>query len=161
MEITSYKNYESEQREDESEERETECIESRREYAFRLLNNLPENERSVVMHRYIGEMTETEISRWLGISVNTIQSRLQRAKQRLKLEDDHLIFETLRCLQLSTDLTDRVLERIATIKSIPPEVRPLFPLYAAASTLVLVLFILRLAYQQNFAIVFGTFPATL
>ncbi|MCG9126219.1 hypothetical protein JT359_01340 [Candidatus Poribacteria bacterium] len=51
---------------------------------------MPESERTVVTLYYMGEMTAKEIGKFLGVSVNTIKSRLHRARNRLK-EDEPMI----------------------------------------------------------------------
>ena len=43
---------------------------------------------------YLGEMSGKEISKFLGVSPNTVRSRLQRARKRLKNEEQ-IIQETL------------------------------------------------------------------
>lgn len=48
----------------------------------KVLEILPEDERIVMTLYYLDEMTTREISESLGISVNTITSRLQRARKR-------------------------------------------------------------------------------
>ena len=67
-------------------ERETEATEHRRTIVKKLLEKLPESERTVVTLYYLGEMSAKEIGRFLGVSVNTITSRLQRARKRLRTE---------------------------------------------------------------------------
>ena len=47
-----------------------------------LLEKLPESERTVVTLHYLGEMTAKEIGNFLGVSVNTIKSRLRRGRER-------------------------------------------------------------------------------
>ena len=84
---SSYKRYVSEQRE-------AEAVEHRHEIVKELLETLPESERTVVTLYYLGEMTAKEIGNFLGVSVNTIKSRLRRARKRLQAEE-HLISETL------------------------------------------------------------------
>ena len=42
-----------------------------------LLEKLPESERTVMTLYYLGEMTTKEIGKFLGVSVNTISSRLR------------------------------------------------------------------------------------
>ena len=49
-----------------------------------LLTKLKENDRTVITLHYFEEMTSSEIGKFLGISENTIKSRLHRARQRLK-----------------------------------------------------------------------------
>ena len=53
---------------------------------------LPERERKVITLYYLGEMTSEAISKFLGVSINTIKSRLRRARQRL--QEEELIQET-------------------------------------------------------------------
>ena len=49
-----------------------------------LLTKLKERDREVITLHYFEEMTSSEIGEFLGISENTIKSRLHRARQRLK-----------------------------------------------------------------------------
>ena len=58
-----------------SEQRETEALERRYAIVKKLLEKLPESERTVVTLYYLGEMTTKEIGKFLGVSVNTIKSR--------------------------------------------------------------------------------------
>ena len=64
-----------------SEQRETQVHERRYDIVKKLLAELPESERTVVTLYYLGEMTTTEISKFLGVSINTITSRLQRGRK--------------------------------------------------------------------------------
>ena len=50
----------------------------------KLLTKLKENDREVITLHYFEEMTSSEIGTYLGVSENTIKSRLHRARQRLK-----------------------------------------------------------------------------
>ena len=50
----------------------------------RLLTKLKESDREVITLHYFEEMTSSEIGDFLGVSENTIKSRLHRARQRLK-----------------------------------------------------------------------------
>ena len=45
---------------------------------------------------YLGEMTAKEISIFLGVSVNTITSRLRRARNRLQEDQELLVQEAPR-----------------------------------------------------------------
>ena len=67
-----------------SEQREESAAEHRREIVKKLLDKLPESERTVVTLYYLGEMTTEAISKFLGVSVNTIKSRLRRAASTSK-----------------------------------------------------------------------------
>ena len=66
------------------EQRELEATEHRHEIVDGLLTKLPESERTVMTLYYLGEMTTKEIGDFLGVSVNTIVSRLHRARKRLQ-----------------------------------------------------------------------------
>ncbi len=76
------------------EEKQREVAEEQREAVDRLLANLQENERTVITLYYFNEMTCPEIGEYLGISENTIKSRLYRAQQRIK-KHEHKIREML------------------------------------------------------------------
>ena len=62
----------------------------------RLLAKLPESERTVVTLFYLGEMTTKEIGKFLGVSVDTIKSRLRRGRKRLQEDEELMIQEVLR-----------------------------------------------------------------
>ena len=68
---------------------------SRQKRVQQLLAKLPESERTVMVLYYLGEMTTKEISKFLGVSVNTIKSRLQRARKRLQQKEELLVQEIL------------------------------------------------------------------
>lgn len=82
-----------------TEKRDTEAAETRREVVQKLLQKLPESERTVMALHYLGEMTCEAISKMLGVSPNTIKSRLSRARNRLKKEEA-IIRENLSSFQL-------------------------------------------------------------
>ena len=92
----TYERYVSEQRESEATERRYEIVE-------KLLEKLPESERTVMMLYYLSEMRAKEIGKSLGVSVNTIRSRLHRARKRLHADQELLIQEFLGSVQI-TDL---------------------------------------------------------
>ena len=73
-----------------SEQRQTEASERRREIVKKLLARLPESERTVVTLYYLGEMKVKEISKFLGVSVSTINTRLHRARKRLQESETFL-----------------------------------------------------------------------
>ena len=58
--------------------------EARRDVVEELLAKLKEGNRTVIMLHYLEGMTYAEISNFLGVSENTIKSRLRRARQQLK-----------------------------------------------------------------------------
>ena len=58
--------------------------EARRDLVEELLAKLKEGNRTVITLHYLEGMTYAEISDFLGVSENTIKSRLRRARQQLK-----------------------------------------------------------------------------
>ena len=70
-----------------SEQRQIATSERRREIVKKLLARLPERERTVVTLYYLGEMKVKEISKFLGVSVSTINTRLHRARKRLQASE--------------------------------------------------------------------------
>ena len=58
--------------------------EARRDLVEELLTKLKEGNRTVITLHYLEGMTYAEISSFLGVSENTIKSRLRRARQQLK-----------------------------------------------------------------------------
>ena len=130
------------------EQRETEATEHRREIVKQLLEKLPESERTVVTLYYLGEMTTKEIGKFLGVSVNTITSRLQRARERLQASDERLINETLGGWQLSNNLYENIMRQVADINPVsPPTGKPLLPWMALGTTTVLVILLLGVSDQ--------------
>ena len=53
----------------------------------RLLQKLPVGERSVMVLHYYKGLTCEEVSALLGVSLNTVKSRLYRARKRLETEE--------------------------------------------------------------------------
>ena len=59
-----------------------------------LLQKLPASERTTVLLHYLKDMTCEDISRTMGVSPNTVKSRLHRARKRLQ-SAEHTIFYNL------------------------------------------------------------------
>ena len=141
IEQSSYTHYLSEQREMEAADRHYEI-------AQKLLQKLPESERTVVTLYYLGEMTTKEIGKFLGVSVNTIKSRIRRAKKRLQNEEERLISEVLQAVHLPVDLTENILRQVADIKQAPaPVAKPLLPWTAFGAAAILVMLLLGVSNQ--------------
>ncbi|MYF56230.1 sigma-70 family RNA polymerase sigma factor, partial [Candidatus Poribacteria bacterium] len=136
-------------RQHEAQKSERESTANRRKIVKRLLAKLPENERTVMQLYYFGGMTTKDISKFLGVSQNTIKSRIHRARTRLKSEEDLLDTEFISSIQLSTDLTDSIMKRIADIEPTPPTAKPILP-WAAFGTAALVILLLLGAMNQYF-----------
>ena len=127
--------------------RETEAAGDRSEIVKDLLEKLPESERTVVTLHYLGEMTVKDIGNFLGVSVNTIKSRLRRGRERLQ-NTESLVSEVLGSLQLPLDLTDRIMRQVADINPIaPPAGKPFLPWVSLGAATILVALLLGASYQ--------------
>ena len=123
------------------------ATEAQRTVVKQLLARLPESERTVMTLYYFGEMTCEEISKFLGVSANTIKSRLSRARQRLK-RDEPIIREALDSFQLSANLTENIVREIAHIKPVAPcRGKPVVPWAIAVSTLTVILLMIGVGNQ--------------
>ena len=100
-----------------SEQRMTERTEHYHELAKRLLEKLPENERAVVTLFYLDEMSTKEIGKFMGVSVNTITSRLHRARKRLQADPEFLNQEFFGHLELSDNLKENIMTQLEEIRS--------------------------------------------
>ena len=100
-----------------SEQRLTERTEHYHELVKRLLEKLPENDRAVVTLFYLDEMSTREIGKLLGVSINTITSRLQRARKRLQTDPEFLNPEFFGHLQLSDNLKENIMSQLEEIRS--------------------------------------------
>ena len=97
------------------EENERTAVAAQRDVVKKLLAKLQESERTVITLHYFGEMSCTEIGAFLGVSANTIKSRLRRAQQRLKKEEP-MIREALDNFQTTPNLTENIMRKISHIK---------------------------------------------
>ena len=141
MEKTFYEQYVSTQQEEEARSHHQELVK-------KLLEKLPESERTVITLYYLGEMTVKEISKFLGVSVNTITSRLQRARKRLKQHEELLVQEMLGSVRLSENLTQNILQKVADTKLPPPSTgKSLLPWAAFGAAAVLVTLLLGVSNQ--------------
>ena len=130
---SSYKNYVLK-------EQETQATERRHAVVEKLLQKLPESERTVVTLYYLGEMSPNEISKFLGVSVNTINSRIRRARKRLQEKGEILINGILSSVQVSPNLSKNLMERVTNINPIPQPIgKPLLPWTALGTAMVLVI----------------------
>ena len=126
-----------------AEQRETERTERHHELVRKLLAKLPESERTVMTLYYLGKMTTKEISKFLGVSVNTITSRLQRARKRLQEQQEVLIQEVLGGVQIPASLSENIMRQIADIKpTLSPASKPFLPWMALGATAVLIALLL-------------------
>ncbi len=118
-----------------------------REVVKQILETLKESERTVITLHYFGEMTCEEISKFLGVSANTIKSRLRRARNRLKKEEA-MIREAISNFQISPTITADIMQEIARTKPITPSAsKPLMPWVIGLSSAVLIALMLGIGSQ--------------
>ena len=126
-----------------SEAQETERTERHRELVKKLLAKLPESERTVVTLYYLGEMTTKEIGKFLGVSVDTIKSRLRRGRKRLQEDEELMIQEVFGSVQIPTSLGENVMRQVADMKPTPsPAAKPFLPWMALGTVAVLIALLL-------------------
>ena len=131
-----------------TEEHERTTVEAQRDVVKKLLAKLQESERTVITLHYFGEMSCTEIGVFLGVSRNTIKSRLRRAQQRLK-EEEPMIREALENFQITPNLAENIMHEVSRIKpTAPTGGKPFFPWAIAASTMAVVLLMLGIGTHQ-------------
>ncbi len=139
----AYTNYIEEQTEEDANE-------SRRELIGNLLKKLPESERTVMSLHYLGEMSCESIGEFLGVSQNTVKSRLSRARNRLKKEES-MLRENLSSFKLPTQFTENIMDKIMNSKPITPSVtKPLIPLAISAATAMIVALLIGVGAQNIF-----------
>ena len=125
------------------ERREAEAAERRYEIVKRLLEKLPESERTVVTLHYLGEMTTKEIGKFLGVSANTIRTRLHRARKRLQADEELVVQEILGGVQIPASISQTIMQHVADLKPTPaPVPKPLLPWVALGAAAVLFVVIL-------------------
>ena len=130
------------------EEKERTAVEAQREVVKKLLAKLQESERTVLTLHYFGEMSSAEISAFLGVSANTIRSRLRRAQQRLR-KDEPMIREALENFQITPHLTENIMREIARIKPAAPSGgKPVVPWAITVSTVAVVFLMLGVGSHQ-------------
>ena len=119
------------------------------EIVKKLLEKLPESERTVMTLFYLGEMTSKEIGKFLGVSVHTVTSRLQRARKRLQEHEELLVQEVLGRVQLPESLVQNIARKVADMTPVSPSAgKPFLPWVGFGAAAILVtLFLLGLSNQ--------------
>ena len=126
-----------------AEERDTERTEHRHKLVKELLAKLPESERTVVTLYYLGEMTTKEIGKFLGVSMDTIKSRLRRGRKRLQKDQELMIQEVLGGVQIPASLYENVMRQVAEVKlTSSPVSKPFLPWMALGTAAVLIALLL-------------------
>ena len=129
-------------------ENERVAMETQREVVKKLFAKLQESERTVITLYYLGEMNYEEISKFLGVSVGTVKTRIYRARQRLKKEEP-MIREALENFQITPNLTKNIMREISRLKPVaPPGGKPLVPWAIGVSAVAIVLLMLGFSHQH-------------
>ena len=132
------------------EQRETEATEHRFEIVKKLLEKLPEGERTVMTLHYLGEMKIEEISRFLEVSVETIKVRLYRARKRLREEEELLVQEVLGGVQIPSSIKQNIMRKVVDMNPIPSsKMKPFLP-WVAIGTAVVVAILLILSVGNQY-----------
>ncbi|MCG9129201.1 sigma-70 family RNA polymerase sigma factor [Candidatus Poribacteria bacterium] len=141
LEETYYSEYTNHQREEAAKEK-------RRTIVHKLLSKLQESERTVMSLYYLAEMSCEEIAEFLGVSPNTVRSRLHRARNRLKKEEA-MIKENLSSFKLPTQLTENIMKEISRLNPATPSgSKPLVPLAISAASAIIVLLLIGFGTQN-------------
>ena len=126
-----------------SEQWQTEVTEHRQELVKKLLAKLPESERTVVTLFYLGEMTTKEIGKFLGVSVDTIKSRLRRGRKRLQEDEELMIQEVFGGVQIPASLGENVMRQVSEMNPAPSSApKPFLPWVALGAAAVLIALLL-------------------
>lgn len=124
--------------------------EALQEVVSALLETLSDAECLVVTLHYFDDMSCKEIGELLGVSANTVKSRLHRARNRLRQHED-LVRDVLNGIQLSDTFLEGILQQVANIKPLPrPTSKPILPWAISAATAVFV-FLMMTAGSQYLA----------
>ena len=133
------------------EQRETEATEQRFEIVKKLLEKLPESERTVMTLYYLGEMPTREISKFLGVSVKAIRLRLHRARKRLQQEEELLIQEVLGGVQIPLRIKQNIMQEVVDINPTDtPKMKPSLPWVAVGTALVVATLLVFSVSNQHF-----------
>jgi len=104
------------------------------ESLYEALASLPEIYQQVLTFYYFGGMSSNEIARFLGMSPNTVDKRLSRARSKLKKEMLEMMSKTYDQQKLQPGFTFRIVEMVKRIKIKPAPSKPLLPLGLSAAT---------------------------
>ena len=131
-----------------TQQREETANKKRRAIVQKLLSKLQESDRTIVNLYYIAEMTCEDIGKFLGVSPNTVRSRLYRARNRLKKEEA-MIKENLSSFQLPTQLTENIMNVISRLNPATPSgSKPLVPLGISAASAIIVFLLIGFGAQN-------------
>ena len=130
-----------------SRQREEAAAQKRRIAVQKLLDTLQESERTVMTLHYLAGLSCEEISKFLGVSPNTVKSRLHRARERLKKEEA-VLHENLSSFKLPPQLIENIMKKISRTTAPPVGNKPLVPLAVSAASAILVLLLIGSGMQH-------------
>ena len=118
------------------------AVERQRDLVKRLLQKLPESERTVVTMHYLAEMPCEKISEFLGVSPNTVKSRLHRARKRLQGQE-HLLHDVSGIFQVPPTLTANIMREVARLQpTVPSTSKPWVPWGLSLASTCLILLVI-------------------
>ena len=131
-------------------QREEAVKQKRRGIVQKLLNKLKESDRTIVNLYYIAEMPCEDIGKFLGISPNTVRSRLHRARNQLRKEEA-MIKDNLSSFQLPEQMTENIMKEVTRMIPVTPTGnKPLVPLAISAASAILVVLLMGVGAQHLF-----------
>ena len=131
-----------------TQEREEDRKENQRSLVKELLSRLKESDRTVVTLHYLAGLSCEEIGEFLGVSTNTVKSRLHRARNRLKGEEA-LIQENLSSFQLPKQLSENIMNRISNLSPAAPTAnKPVMPWVISSASAIIVFLLIGIGAKQ-------------
>lgn len=131
-----------------TQEREEDRKENQRSLVRKLLSRLKESDRTVVTLHYLAGLSCEEIGEFLGVSTNTVKSRLHRARNRLRGEEA-LIQENLSSFQLPKQLPENIMKRISNLSPAAPSAnKPVMPWVVSSASAIIVFLLIGIGAKQ-------------
>ncbi len=93
----------------------TYILQETRRSVWGALNQLDENHRLAAVLYFISGLNSREISEFVGVSKNTIESRIRRAKLKMKKELFYMAGETLTEHKLGAEFEEKVIKRVLEV----------------------------------------------
>ena len=131
-----------------SQAREEDRREMQRSLVKKLLNKLKESDRTVLTLHYLAGLSCEEIGEFLGVSTNTVKSRLHRARNRLKGEEA-LIQENLSSFQLPKQFSENIMKKISNLSPAAPSAnKPVMPWVVSSASAIIVFLLIGIGAKQ-------------
>ena len=131
-----------------SHEREEDRREMQRSLVKKLLDKLKESDRTVLTLHYLAGLSCEEIGEFLGVSTNTVKSRLHRARNRLRGEEA-LIQENLSSFQLPKQFSENIMKKISNLSPAAPSAnKPVMPWVVSSASAIVVFLLIGIGAKQ-------------